>query len=198
MGPVNLGVVYPKSFHKITHPFHIRSLYVFLKFLQGKDVLFEYHRAVDTLCWAVRPVCLCCSWLLTGIPILAVFQNLRWNSNKTTLLNWESIYVSFSRSVKFPITLKFDSYHFNFFLSFQNITNFRVGLWSVEWRLAVSKLSKGLQNLTLPLANSSQRRKGLRVLIFSKVMLQKQSYFLSQSWSRVYLECFGMKKLTYY
>ena len=31
-------------------------------------------------------VCLPYSRLLTGIPILAVFQNLRWNSNKTSLL----------------------------------------------------------------------------------------------------------------
>ena len=30
-------------------------------------------------------VCLPFSRLLTGIPILAVFQNLRWNSNKTSL-----------------------------------------------------------------------------------------------------------------
>ena len=30
-------------------------------------------------------VCLPYSRLLTGIPILAVFQNLRWNSNKTSL-----------------------------------------------------------------------------------------------------------------
>ena len=34
-------------------------------------------------------VCLPYSRLLTGIPMLAVFQNLRWNSNKTyvTLYN---------------------------------------------------------------------------------------------------------------
>ena len=30
-------------------------------------------------------VCLPYSRLLAGIPILAVFQNLRWNSNKTSL-----------------------------------------------------------------------------------------------------------------
>ena len=30
-------------------------------------------------------VCLTYSRLLTGIPILVVFQNLRWNSNKTSL-----------------------------------------------------------------------------------------------------------------
>ena len=46
-----------------------------------RDVLFKYHRAVEQL-----EVCLPYSRLLTGIPILAVFQNLRWNSNKTSLL----------------------------------------------------------------------------------------------------------------
>ena len=38
-----------------------------------RDVLFEYNQAVVTN---------------TGwIPILAVFQNLRWNSNKTSLVH---------------------------------------------------------------------------------------------------------------
>ena len=45
-----------------------------------RDVLFEHHRAVVPFCWAVRPV-----RSLTGIPILTVFQNLRCNSNKTSL-----------------------------------------------------------------------------------------------------------------
>ena len=44
----------------------------------GRDVLFEYHRAVVPFCWAAKPV----RSLLTGIP----FQNLRWNSNKTSLV----------------------------------------------------------------------------------------------------------------
>ena len=46
-----------------------------------RDVLFEYHRAV-------RPVRSLSDFsrLLTGMPILAVFQNLRWNSSKTSLL----------------------------------------------------------------------------------------------------------------
>ena len=40
-------------------------------------VLFEYHRAV-------RPVrSLPYSRLLIGMPIVAVFQNLRWNSNSS-------------------------------------------------------------------------------------------------------------------
>ena len=46
-----------------------------------RDVLFECHRTVVPFSWAVRPY----SRLLTGIPTLAVFQNLRWNSNKTSL-----------------------------------------------------------------------------------------------------------------
>ena len=40
-------------------------------------------------------ICLPFSRLLTGIPILAVLQNLRWNSNKTSLIFlvlWSSIY----------------------------------------------------------------------------------------------------------
>ena len=52
----------------------------------SRDVLFEYHGAVVPFCWAVRPVrSLSVSRLLAGIPILAVFQNLIWNSNKTSL-----------------------------------------------------------------------------------------------------------------
>ena len=50
------------------------------------DVLFEYHRAVVPFCWAVRSLSsLPYSRLIAGIPILALFQNLRWNSNKTSL-----------------------------------------------------------------------------------------------------------------
>ena len=39
-------------------------------------------------------VCLPYSRLLTGIPIMAVFQNLRWNSNKTSLCLWFSLRIS--------------------------------------------------------------------------------------------------------
>ena len=47
-------------------------------------------------------VCLPYSRLLAGIPILAVFQNLRWNSNKTPLfklqvgLTWERALVLYN------------------------------------------------------------------------------------------------------
>ena len=56
--------------------------------IYNRDVLFEYH-------WAVVPfveqldqleVCLPYSRLLPGIQKLLVFQNLTWNSNKTSLL----------------------------------------------------------------------------------------------------------------
>ena len=58
----------------------------------NRDVLFEYHRAVVPFVEQLDQleVCLPYSRLLTGIPILAVFQNLRWNSNKTSLLTCES------------------------------------------------------------------------------------------------------------
>ena len=42
--------------------------------------LFLFVEQLDQL-----EVCLPFSRLLTGIPILAVLQNLRWNSNKTLL-----------------------------------------------------------------------------------------------------------------
>ena len=45
----------------------IEQLFLFVEQLDQLEVYLPYSR------------------LLTGIPILAVFQNLRWNSNKTTL-----------------------------------------------------------------------------------------------------------------
>jgi len=56
--------------------------------LSNRDVLFEYHRAVVPFVEQLDQleVCLPYSRLLAGIPILGVFQNLRWNSNKTTLI----------------------------------------------------------------------------------------------------------------
>ena len=53
-----------------------------------RDVLFEYHRIVDPFWWAIRPVR---SRLLAGILMLAVFQNLRWHINKTSLHVWWNI-----------------------------------------------------------------------------------------------------------
>ena len=46
------------------------------------EQLFLFDEQKDQL-----EVCLPYRRLLTGIPILAEFQNLWWNSNKTSLLN---------------------------------------------------------------------------------------------------------------
>jgi len=57
--------------------------------LSNRDVLFEYHRAVVPFVEQLDQleVCLPYSRLLSGIPILMVLKKLRWNSNKTTLIN---------------------------------------------------------------------------------------------------------------
>ena len=49
-------------------------------YLNTIEQLFLFVEKLDQL-----EVCLPYIRLLTGIPILAVFQNLRWNSNKTSL-----------------------------------------------------------------------------------------------------------------
>ena len=49
-------------------------------YLNTTEQLFLFVEQLDQL-----QVCLPYSRLLTGITILAVFQNLRWNSNKTSL-----------------------------------------------------------------------------------------------------------------
>ena len=49
-------------------------------YLNTIEQLFLFVEKLDQL-----EVCLPYSRLLTGIPILAVFQNLKWNSNKTSL-----------------------------------------------------------------------------------------------------------------
>ena len=49
-------------------------------YLNTIEQLFLFVEQLDQL-----EVCLPYIRLLTGIPILAVFQNLRWNSNKTSL-----------------------------------------------------------------------------------------------------------------
>ena len=55
-----------------------------------KDLEMFYLNTTNQLFLSVEQfdqleVCLAYSRLLTGIPILAFFQNLRWNSNKTPL-----------------------------------------------------------------------------------------------------------------
>ena len=49
-------------------------------YLNTIEQLFLFVEQLDQF-----EVCLPYSRLLTGIPILAVFKNLRWNSNKTSL-----------------------------------------------------------------------------------------------------------------
>ena len=49
-------------------------------YLNTIEQLFLFDEQLDQL-----EVCLPYSRILTGIQLLAVFQNLRWNSNKTSL-----------------------------------------------------------------------------------------------------------------
>ena len=49
-------------------------------YLNTIELLFLFVEQLDQI-----EVCLPNSRLLAGIPILAVFQNLSWNSNKTSL-----------------------------------------------------------------------------------------------------------------
>ena len=57
----------------------VKGITVKLNQMINRDVLFEYHRAAEQL--DQFEVCQPYSRLLTGIPILTVFQNSRWNSN---------------------------------------------------------------------------------------------------------------------
>ena len=59
---------------------NVPILNVEMFYLNTIEQLFLFVEQLDQL-----EVCLPYSRLLTGIPILAVFQNLRWNSNKTPL-----------------------------------------------------------------------------------------------------------------
>ena len=51
-----------------------------------RDILLKYQLFLFAEQLDQLEVCLPYSRLLTGIPILEVFQNLRWNSNKTSLV----------------------------------------------------------------------------------------------------------------
>ena len=57
------------------------SFMIEMFYLNTIEQLFHSVEQLDQL-----EVCLPYSRLLAGIPILAVFQNLRWNSNKTSLV----------------------------------------------------------------------------------------------------------------
>ena len=55
-------------------------MYVEMFYLNTIEQLFNFVEQLDQL-----EMCLPYSRLLTGISMLAAFQNLRWNSNKTSL-----------------------------------------------------------------------------------------------------------------
>ena len=70
-------------------------------YLNTIEKVFLFVEQLDQL-----EVCLPHSRLLTGIPILVVFQNLRLNSNKTSLLfdaifYWSENYQEFKKSTFF-------------------------------------------------------------------------------------------------
>ena len=75
-------------------------------YLNTIEQLFLLVEQLDQL-----EVCLPYSRLLAGIPILAEFQNLRWNSNKTSLINKENIsrvaYTNIDPEIKNKTFLKF-------------------------------------------------------------------------------------------
>ena len=64
-------------------------------YLNTIEQLFLFVEQLDQL-----EVCLPYNRLLAGIPILAVFQNLWWNSNKTSLDFYQFLY---SFAMKFEI-----------------------------------------------------------------------------------------------
>ena len=78
--------------------------------LDEKDLEMFYLNTIEQLFLFVEQldqleICLPYSWLLTGIPILAVFQNISWNSNKTSLLKpsqyivWHCVYLTAGTAV---------------------------------------------------------------------------------------------------
>ena len=64
---------------------HVSGLLVEMFYLNTIEQLFLLVEQLDQL-----EVCLPYSRLLAGISILAVFQNLRWNSNKTSLIEFKT------------------------------------------------------------------------------------------------------------
>ena len=72
--------------------FYWCQYYVEMFYLNTIEQLFLFVEQLDQL-----EVCVPFSRLLTGIPILAVFQNLRWDSNKTSLyrsdMNFKNNYI---------------------------------------------------------------------------------------------------------
>ena len=85
--------------------YEIKSIFIFMQtsFRYVSIVLIEmfYLNTIAQLFLFVEQidqieVCLPYSRLLTGMPLLAVFQNLRWNSNKTSLIGFICIWWSWS------------------------------------------------------------------------------------------------------
>ena len=76
-------------------------------YLNTIEQLFLFVEQLDQL-----EVCLAYIRLLAGIPILTVFQNLRWNSNKTSLCSFNIMNVMFSFTDE---AFTKDTQKFNFF-----------------------------------------------------------------------------------
>ena len=70
-------------------------------YLNTIEQLFLFNEQLDQL-----EVCLPYSRLLTGIQILVVFQNLRWNSNKTSLKIVTTIVF---KTVKIVATIQYET-----------------------------------------------------------------------------------------
>ena len=68
-------------------------------YLNTIEQLFLFVEQLDQL-----EVCLTHSSLLAGIPILAVFQNLRWYSNKTSLHCSNQLFAISGEGTRYPIT----------------------------------------------------------------------------------------------
>ena len=65
----------------------------------NRDVEMFYMNTIEQLFLFIEQLnqledCLPYSRLLTGMPILVVFQNLRWNSNKTSLFVSMAAFIS--------------------------------------------------------------------------------------------------------
>ena len=93
--------------------------YIEMFYLFTIEQLFLFVEQLDQL-----DVCLPDRRLLTGIPILAVFQNSRWNSNKTSLV--------FSYEYE-PSKLKSDLFIFKFAI-FRPTFGIMTQLLSLQWK----------------------------------------------------------------
>ena len=99
--------------------------YIETFYLYTIEQLFLFVEQLDQL-----DVCLPDRRLLTGIPILAVFQNSRWNSNKTSLV--------FSYEYE-PSKLKSDLFIFKFGI-FRPTFGIMTQLLSLQWKIRIGFL----------------------------------------------------------